>query len=270
MGRRDLVSPDGLPEIHQAGAKHRHQPDPPGSRRERRRGPPVNGQRASMRLPPQPGEVIDRGSQVEFSWNGRPAAGYPGDTIVSALAAAGERVFSRSMKYHRPRGVITASFHDPGCMVQAGAQPNVRAAHRLVSAGMAVTSQNTWPSLRFDAKAVNRLAGRFLPAGFYYKTFMRPRFLWPAYESVLSRFVNGGRVSPHTAPIRPAKRYAHPDVLVAGGGPAGMAAAVAAARAGASVLLADEEHQLGGHLRWGTEADLAALAELAGRVSAEP
>jgi sarcosine oxidase subunit alpha len=179
-------------------------------------------------------------------------------------------VFSRSLKYHRPRGVLTASFHDPGCMVQVGDEPNVRAAHRLVSGGMAVTSQNTWPSLRFDARAVNRFAGRFLTAGFYYKTFMRPRFLWPAYESALRRFVNGGRVSPDTAPIHPAKRYAHPDVLVAGGGPAGMAAAVAAARAGASVLLVEEEHQLGGHLRWGTGADLAALAELAGQVSAGP
>ncbi len=229
----------------------------------------MSGQPAPMRLPPQPGEVIDRSRAVEFTWNGRSAVGYAGDTIVSALAAAGERVFSRSMKYHRPRGVLTASFHDPGCTVQVGDEPNVRAAHRLVSAGMAVTSQNAWPSLRFDAKAVNQFAAPFLTAGFYYKTFMRPRFLWPAYESVLRRFVSGGRVSPDTPQIRPAKRYAHPDVLVAGGGPAGMAAAVAAARAGASVLLVEEEHQLGGHLRWGTDADLAALAGLAGQVSAE-
>jgi sarcosine oxidase, subunit alpha len=223
-----------------------------------------------MRLPPQPGEVIDRSRTVRFTWNGRPVEGYAGDTIVSALAAAGERVFSRSMKYHRRRGVLTASFHDPGCMVQVGDEPNVRGAHRLVSGGMAVTSQNTWPSLRFDVRAVNRFGARVLTPGFYYKTFMRPRFLWPAYESVLRKFVHGGRVSPDTRSARPAKRHAHPDVLIAGGGPAGMAAAVAAARAGASVLLAEEEHQLGGSLRWGTDADLAALAELAGQVSAEP
>jgi sarcosine oxidase, subunit alpha len=230
----------------------------------------MNDETTAMRLGPQPGEVIDRARPVEFSWNGRPVTGFAGDTIVSALAAAGERVFSRSMKYHRPRGLLTASFHDPGCMVQVDDEPNVRAAHRLVSAGMVVTSQNTWPSLRFDIKAVNQLAAPFLTAGFYYKTFMRPRFLWPAYEGVLRRFVNGGRVSPHTPPVHPAKRYAHPDVLVAGGGPAGMAAALAAARAGASVLLVEEEHQLGGHLRWGNEADLAFLANLAGRVAAEP
>jgi sarcosine oxidase, subunit alpha len=230
----------------------------------------MNDETTAMRLGPQPGEVIDRARPVEFSWNGRPVTGFAGDTIVSALAAAGERVFSRSIKYHRPRGLLTASFHDPGCVVQVDDEPNVRAAHRLVSAGMVVTSQNTWPSLRFDVKAVNQLAAPFLTAGFYYKTFMRPRFLWPAYEGVLRRFVNGGRVSPHTPPVHPAKRYAHPDVLVAGGGPAGMAAALAAARAGASVLLVEEEHQLGGHLRWGNEADLAFLANLAGRVAAEP
>ena len=222
------------------------------------------------RLPRQPGEVIDRARAVDFTWNGRPARGHAGDTIVSALAAAGVRVFSRSMKYHRPRGVLTASCHDPGCMVQVGDEPNVRGAPRLVSGGMTVTSQNTWPSLRFDVRAVNQVAAPFLTAGFYYKTFMQPRFAWPAYEGVLRKFVNGGRVSPDTPPCRPAKRHAHPDVLVAGGGPAGMSAAVAAARAGASVLLVEEEHQLGGHLRWGGEADLAALAELAGQVAAEP
>src|SRR5215510_9107266 len=198
-----------------------------------------------MRLPPQPGEVIDRGAVLEFSWNGRPYPAHPGDTIVSALAAAGERVFSRSTKYHRPRGLLTASYHDPGCMVQVGDEPNVRGAHRLVTSGMTVTSQNTWPSVRFDAKAVNQLAGRFLTAGFYYKTFMRPRLLWPAYESVLRRFVNGGAVSPDTAGVPLHKRYAHPDVVVAGGGPAGMAAALAAAAAGASVMLVEEECQLG-------------------------
>jgi sarcosine oxidase subunit alpha len=223
-----------------------------------------------MRLPRQLGEVINRGEPLEFSWNGRPCQGYAGDTIVSALAAAGERVFSRSMKYHRPRGLLTASFHDPGCMVQVGDEPNVRGAHRLAADGMVVTSQNTWPSLRLDAKSVNGLAGRFLTAGFYYKTFMRPRFAWPVYESVLRRFVNGGTVSPGTAHTRPEKRHAHPDVVIAGGGPAGMSAAISAAEAGASVLLVEEEHGLGGHLRWGSEADLAALAELAGRVAAEP
>ncbi|MPZ63166.1 MAG: FAD-dependent oxidoreductase [Propionibacteriales bacterium] len=227
----------------------------------------------SMRLPAQPGEVIDREERFSFSWNGRSYPAYSGDTIASALAANGVRIFSRSFKYHRPRGLLTASHLDPGCTIQVGEEPNVRGAHRLASPGLDVRSQNTWPSLRYDVKSVNRLAGRFLSAGFYYKTFIKPRRLWPAYEKVLQRFVHGGvipdRPEEHDAEARfYDKRYAHPDVLVAGGGPAGMAAACAAAEAGARVLLVEEEHRPGGHLRWGDAADLTLLAELRERVSA--
>ena len=218
---------------------------------------------AGRRLAPQPGEVIDRSGTLSFTWNGKPYQAHPGDTIVSALAASGEWVFSRSFKYHRPRGLLTASFHDPGCMVQVGDEPNVRGAHRLAEPGMRVSAQNTWPSLRFDVKAVNGLAGRFLSTGFYYKTFMKPEFLWPAYQHVLRRFVHAGAISPDTPHGYYDQRYAHPDVLVAGGGPAGIAAAVAAAATGARVLLVEEEHQLGGHLRWADPATLAGLlAEL--------
>jgi sarcosine oxidase subunit alpha len=224
-----------------------------------------------MRLPQrQPGELIDRGRPLAFTWNGQPRRGFEGDTIVSALAAGGERVFSRSFKYHRPRGILSGDFLDPGCTVQVGDEPNVRGAHRRLAAGMAVRSQNTWPSLSFDLKAANGLAGRFLTAGFYYKTFMQPRALWPAYQKVLARFATGGRVRADDPHGRYDQRYAHPDVVVAGGGPAGMAAAVAAARAGASVLLVEEEYQLGGHLRWGGAARLAVLDELRLAVSAEP
>jgi sarcosine oxidase, subunit alpha len=222
---------------------------------------------ARMRLGPQPGEVIDRAAAMTFRWNGWPYPAYRGDTIISALAAAGERVFSRSFKYHRPRGLLTASYLDPGCIVQAGDEPNVRGAHRLVEEGMDVRAQNSWPSLRYDVKAVNQLAAAYLPPGFYYKTFIKPQRLWPAYDSVLRRFSSGGVAAPDIAPDYYDKRYAHPDVLVAGGGPAGMAAAIAAARAGARVMLVEEEHQLGGHLRWGTDAERAVLRELAGEVA---
>jgi sarcosine oxidase, subunit alpha len=225
---------------------------------------------AAMRLGPQPGEMIDRSRTLAFRWNGRPYSAHPGDTIASALAAAGERVFSRSYKYHRPRGLLTADFLDPGCHVQVGDEPNVRGAHRLVEEGMDVRSQNTWPSLRFDLKAAGGLAGRFLGAGFYYKTFIKPERLWPVYERVLRRFVHAGAVSPDIGRDHYDKRYAHVEVLVAGGGPAGMAAAVAAARAGARVLLVEEEHQLGGHLRWGDDAERAVRAELEEQVRAEP
>jgi len=221
----------------------------------------------TSRLGPQPGEVIDRNAPLTFRWNGRVFPACQGDTIISALAAAGERVFSRSFKYHRPRGLLTGSYLDPGCTVQVGDEPNVRGSHRLAAEGMDVRSQNTWPSLRFDVKAANQLAGAFLPAGFYYKTFIRPQRLWPAYSSVLRRFSSGGVTSADSPHGYYDKRYAHPDVLVAGGGPAGMAAAVAAARAGARVLLVEEEHQLGGHLRWGSDTELAALRSLVAEVA---
>ncbi|MGH9040824.1 MAG: 2Fe-2S iron-sulfur cluster-binding protein [Acidimicrobiia bacterium] len=221
----------------------------------------------SRRIGPRPGEVIDRHAPLTFTWNSRPYPALAGDTIVSALTAAGESVFSRSLKYHRPRGVLAAGYHDPGCLVQVGDEPNVRGAHRRVEAGMAVAAQNAWPSLRLDVKALNQTIGRFLGPGFYYKTFIRPQRLWPAYEEVLKRFAPGGRLSPDPPAERYDQRYAHVDVLVAGGGPAGMAAAVAAAGAGARVMLVEEEHALGGHLRWGGKEDLERLAELRASVA---
>jgi sarcosine oxidase subunit alpha len=224
----------------------------------------------SMRLDHRPGEVIDRGREFTFSWNGEEYPAYGGDTIISALAACGERVFCRSFKYHRPRGLLTASFLDPGCMVQVGDEPNVRGAHRRVEPGMVVSPQGVWPSLEYDVKSANRAFGRFLSAGFYYKTFIKPRRLWPLYRRVLRRFSAGGRVSASPGQGYFDKRYAHPDVLVAGGGPAGMAAALAAARAGAQVLLVEEEYELGGHLRWGNEAELDALRGLREEIASTP
>lgn len=220
-----------------------------------------------MRLPPQPGEVIDRTRSLRFRWNGHHYSGFEGDTIASALAASGVRVFSRSFKYHRRRGILTADHLDPNLFVQVGAEPNVRAGQRRIEAGMQVRAQNAWPSLRFDVKAANRFVGRMLGPGFYYKTFIRPRSLQPMYQRVLRRFGSGGEVPLDVPQGSYDHRYAHPDVLVAGGGPAGMAAAIAAAEAGASVMLIDEHHSLGGHLRWGDTTDLVLLTELRDRVA---
>lgn len=216
-----------------------------------------------QRMPTQPNEVIDRSKRVTFTWNGKTYTGYEGDTVVSALSAAGERVFSRSMKLHSPRGLLTGSLHDPGTIMQINDEPNVRGAHRLIEEGMNVTSQNTWPSLKYDIRSINQLGSRFLGPGFYYKTFMKPDILRPLYQKVLRGFVHGGVVSEERPEEIYEKRYAHADVLVAGGGPAGMSAALAAAETGASVMLVEEEHQLGGHLRW---ADGALARQLRSQV----
>jgi sarcosine oxidase subunit alpha len=231
-----------------------------------RRTPP----RAAMRLEPQDAEVINRARSFTFNFNGAARKAFEGDTIISALAASGDRVFSRSFKYHRPRGLLTASYHDPGCLLQVDDEPNVRAAHRKVAPGMNVTTQNAWPSLRVDVGVANQVVGRFIGAGFYYKTFIKPQRLWPAYEKVLQRFAAGGQVYSHSPHGLYDKRFAHPDVLVAGGGPAGIAAALAASEAGARVMLVEEEHELGGHLRYGGAAELAELASLRAAVAAAP
>ncbi len=221
----------------------------------------------TARLPRQPGEVIDRTRPIRFRWQGRRLQGFEGDTIASALLANGIRIVSRSMKYHRPRSFMTADYWDPNGFVQVGDEPNVRSGHRLLAADMDISAQNVWPSLDRDVKSANRLVGRFLTAGFYYKTFIRPGRLWPTYERVLSTFAPGGTVDPDTAHGYHDKRYAHPDVVVAGGGPAGMAAAVAAAGAGAKVMLVEHEHQLGGSLRWGGPEDRAEAARLIAEVA---
>ncbi len=222
----------------------------------------------SHRLNPQPGEVIDRSAPLNFTWNGKRLTGFQGDTIASALMANGVEVVSRSMKYHRPRGYMTADFWDPNGFVQVGDEPNVRSGHRQLTSGITVDPQNVWPSLDYDVKAANGLVGRFLSAGFYYKTFMKPAALWPAFEKVLATFAPGGSVDLDSTPGYYDKRYSHPDVLVAGGGPAGMAAAIAAAESGARVMLVEHEHQLGGHLRWGSTADQASARQLAESVAA--
>jgi sarcosine oxidase subunit alpha len=224
----------------------------------------------ARRLPPQVGELVDRSRPVPFRWNGKDYVGLQGDTIVSALLANGVDVFSRSFKYSRPRGVLTASFVDPGCTVQVDDEPNVRAAHRRLARGMDVRPQNVWPSLAFDLKQANQLVGRFLTAGFYYKTFIKPQRLWPAYQVVLSRFAAGGVAGKDSVHGYYDKRYVHVDVVVAGGGPTGMSAAVAAADEGARVLLVEEEYELGGHLRFGGEQGLSALSELRAQVAARP
>ncbi|MBM3279898.1 MAG: (2Fe-2S)-binding protein [Candidatus Handelsmanbacteria bacterium] len=222
---------------------------------------------STERLAPQAGEAIDRSRSFEFTFEGRTYTAHPGDTIASALAAAGVRVFSRSFKYHRPRGLLCGAGHCPNCLVQIGDEPNVRSCQRPAEEGMAVKAQNAWPSLDFDLLSLTKYFSALMPVGFYYKTFIRPRFLWPLYEKVLRRAAGLGKVDPHSHGEGFSKEFLHAEVVVVGGGPTGISAALAAAGQGARVLLCEEQAALGGHLRfWGAQEALPGLlAELAGQ-----
>ena len=205
------------------------------------------------RLPPQPGERLDRSQTISFTFDGKPVAALGGDTIGSALYAAGQRTFSRSFKYHRRRGLMCCAGHCPNCMVAVDGAPGVRACTEPVREGMTVEHLNAQPGLELDAMAVTDvLGGPFTPPGFYYKTFIRPRRLWPLYEWVLRHAAGLGRLPQRQAERtwRTEYRRRHADVLVIGAGHAGLSAAIAAAELGADVVLADEGPEPGGRLLW--------------------
>ena len=205
---------------------------------------------ARFRLPS--GGRIDRGRPVGFSFDGRHYTGYAGDTLASALLAHGVRLVGRSFKYHRPRGVVTDGVEEPNALVQLGTgaagEPNARATQVEIHDGLSAASQNCWPSVTFDAWAVNGLLAALLPAGFYYKTFMWPEKWWMRYEYFIRQAAGLGRAPTGPDPDAYDKSWAHCDVLVVGAGPSGLAAAHAAGRTGARVLLVDERPEPGGHL----------------------
>ncbi|MDQ4025304.1 MAG: (2Fe-2S)-binding protein, partial [Actinomycetota bacterium] len=147
------------------------------------------------RLPPQHGERIERGRPLSFLFDGRRVEALAGDTIASALYAAGQRTFSRSFKYHRRRGLLCCAGQCPNCLVQVDEAPGVRACVEPVRDGMRVEHMNASPSLDFDVmRATDLVGGPLTPPGFYYKTFIRPRRLWPLYEKVLRRAAGLGRL----------------------------------------------------------------------------
>ena len=199
------------------------------------------------------GHLVDRSEPLRFDFDGHRYEGYQGDSLASGLLAAGVRIVARSFKYHRPRGVWGFGSEEPNAMVTTGiredARANLKATEILLSDGLEAFGQKAWPSVAWDMGGAVGLAGRLMPAGFYYKTFMAPTRGWSAlYEPLIRRMAGFG-----PAPAAPddafyAKRRIHADVLVAGGGPAGVAAALAAARAGARVVLADENVRFGGAL----------------------
>ncbi|MGX9354614.1 sarcosine oxidase subunit alpha family protein [Roseobacteraceae bacterium S113] len=197
--------------------------------------------------------LIDRGAPVSFTFDGHRYQGFAGDTLASALLANDVRLVARSFKYHRPRGVLTAGSEEPNALVTTGAgarsEPNVRATMQEVFDGLQARSQNAWPSLGFDMLSVNDLAAPFLGAGFYYKTFMWPKAFWEKlYEPVIRRAAGLGALSGQPDGDSYERGFAFCDLLVIGAGPAGLMAALTAARAGADVILATEDWDLGGRL----------------------
>jgi sarcosine oxidase subunit alpha len=195
------------------------------------------------RLPEQPGEVVNRLNVLRFTFDGKSVEAYEGDTIGSALYAAGRRTFSRSFKYHRRRGLLCCAGQCPNCIVGVDGAPGVRACVEPVKEGMRVEHLNASPGLELDVMRATDLVGtKFTPPGFYYKTFIRPRKLWPLYEKVLRHAAGLGslRKEQPDREWRTEYRRRHADVLVIGGGIAGVSAAVAAADAGADVVLVDE------------------------------
>ncbi|MGH3031245.1 MAG: 2Fe-2S iron-sulfur cluster-binding protein [Gaiellaceae bacterium] len=194
-----------------------------------------------MRLDPQRGERIDRSREIAFFFDGWPVRGFPGDSIGSALFARGQRVFSRSFKYHRPRGLLCCRGQCPNCMMRVDGVPNVRVCTEPVREGARVEAQNVWGSLRRDLLAVtDKLGGPFTPVGFYYRTMIRPRRAWPLYERFLRSVAGLGPVDRHaerSGRFDAEHRYA--DVLVVGGGRSGLEAAQRHAAAGRRVVVVD-------------------------------
>lgn len=217
------------------------------------------------------GGRIDRSQPICFTFDGRSYTGFKGDTLASALLANGIHLMGRSFKYHRPRGPIAAGSEEPNALIgvigpNGRETPNLRATQVEIYEGLVAESQNRWPSLSFDANAVNDLFSPMLPAGFYYKTFMGPRFLgatrvWKAiYEPLIRRAAGLGQAPKSADPDHYASRFAHCDVLVIGAGAAGISAALAASKAGAQVVLCEEQAELGGAILAETHSRIDGLS----------
>ena len=201
------------------------------------------------RLPPHPSQCTDPSSPVSFTYNGKPVSALEGDTIGSALYSSGARIFSRSFKYHRPRGLMCMTGDCPNCLMSVDGVPNVRTCNTPVQQGMEVRTQNAWPSVEHDALSVMDKLDRLMPVGFYYKSLIRPRISWDMARPIIRRVAGLGKVGPEKDPDSEHQHHnLHADVTIVGGGPAGLAAAIEAGRGGSRVVLIDEGPVLGGHL----------------------
>ncbi|WP_299196326.1 sarcosine oxidase subunit alpha family protein [uncultured Tateyamaria sp.] len=211
------------------------------------------------------GGQLDRDTTLSFTFDGKSYSGHPGDTLASALFANNVRLMGRSFKYHRPRGPLTAGSEEPNAIVElrsgARQEPNTRATTAELFDGLSAKSQNSWPSLAFDAMAINDRFSNFLTAGFYYKTFMWPAAFWEKlYEPIIRKAAGLGSLSMQADPDEYDKGFRHCDLLIIGAGPAGLNAALTAGRTGAHVILADEDFRMGGRLN----AETFAISDMAG------
>jgi len=207
---------------------------------------------------PQPrrlksGGLIDRSRPLRAQFDDRELTGFAGDTLASALLAAGDPLVARSFKYHRPRGIFAAGSEEPNALVElrsgARREPNTKATAIELYEGLEARSQNRWPSLRFDVLALSSWLGPLFAAGFYYKTFMWPASFWErVYEPLIRHAAGLGRAAGRSDPDLYEQTYAFCDVLIIGAGPGGLAAALAAARSGARVIVCDEDFRFGGRL----------------------
>ncbi|MDH5452453.1 MAG: sarcosine oxidase subunit alpha family protein, partial [Paracoccaceae bacterium] len=197
------------------------------------------------------GRLIDRTKPLSFTFNGKRMQGYAGDTLASALLGQNQMMVGRSFKYHRPRGLIASGAEEPNGLVGMGEggrfEPNQRLTTTELFEGATTASQNHWPSLEFDVGAINDKLARFLPAGFYYKTFMFPRFAWKhVFEPVIRKSAGLGKVPHARDEDRYEYAYAFADLVIVGGGIAGLAAALAAGKQGKRVWLVEQTAHWGG------------------------
>jgi sarcosine oxidase subunit alpha len=206
------------------------------------------------------GGRIDRARTVSARFDGAALSGFTGDTLASALLAESRLLVARSFKYHRPRGILSSGIEEPNGLFTIGegafTEPNVAATMVDLTEGLVARSQNAWPSPDFDMMAVNSVLAPLFQSGFYYKTFMGPtKGAWMFYEPFIRKAAGLGAATRLPDPDRYETRYAFCDVLVVGSGPAGLAAALTAARSGARVVLAEQDTELGGSLLSGTDPD---------------
>ncbi len=229
----------------------------------------------ATRLAAPHGRYIDRDKPITLRFEGRDYPAYAGDTIVSALMANGVKVLGRSFKYHRPRGTLSMASQDANALVQLPGEPNVRGDTAPVPIGQEVKGQNYFGSLDNDWLSVIGLLGRFLPVGFYYKAFYKPKGVWRYWERLIRATAGLGRIDTRMHHGYADKAYLFADVAVVGGGAAGMRAALEAARTGAEVILIDDQPHLGGALQY-ARSDVAGTGgvllceELSRQVEAEP